>query len=228
MTSSWMPLLTSLGPWAALLLIMSVVFAETGLLVGFFLPGDSLLFAAGLFIAAGSIPLPVALVIVATWACAVAGDQVAYHIGNRYGPRLFSRRPSRLWSPHHVEAGRMFFEHHGPKAVILARFIPLARTFTPAVAGAVGMPRRRFSTYNVLGGLAWTTTMTLAGFFLGGVTVVAAHVELFTIGLVALSLLPAAWSLVLRIRGRQPSDPPGETDAAHEPELAITTPTRDA
>ncbi|MCM3515152.1 DedA family protein [Nocardioides sp. P86] len=198
MTAIFVPLLATLGP-AALLLLCAVVFAETGLLVGFFLPGDSLLFAAGLLVATGTIPVPVLLVVAATWASASVGDQVAYTIGRRYGPRLFDRRPSRLFSPRHVSAARAFFDRHGHKAVILARFVPLARTFTPVVAGAVAMPRRRFTAYNVLGGLAWTTAMTLAGFYLGGVPLIAHHVEVTSLALVGLSLVPAAIALA---RGR--------------------------
>jgi membrane-associated protein len=199
MTLALVPLLASLGS-AALLLLVGVVFAETGLLVGFFLPGDSILFAAGLFVSTGVIPLPLSLVLAATWAAAVAGDQVGYSIGHRVGPRLFASDTSRWWSRRHLEAARRFFDRHGTKAVVLARFVPGARTFTPVVAGAVGMPRRRFTAYNVAGGLGWTLAMILAGFFLGGVQVVAAHVELFTLGLIALSLVPAAIAMVRRRR----------------------------
>lgn len=195
-------MLAGLGP-AALLLLMVVIFAETGLLVGFFLPGDSLLFAAGLLVAAGTIPLPLGLVIAGTGASAVAGDQVAYAIGHRYGARLLARHRTRWWSRRHLLAARGFFERHGPQAVVLARFVPLARTFTPVVAGAVGMPRRRFTTYNVIGGFAWTAGVTLAGYFLGGVPLIAAHVELAILALVAASLLPATWSLIRRLRARR-------------------------
>lgn len=198
MTLALVPLLAHLGIWSAALLA-GVVFAETGLLVGFFLPGDSLLFAAGVFSAAGAIPVPVAVLVAVTWLCAVVGDQVAYSIGAGLGPRLFARRPSRFWSPSHVEAGHRFFVRHGHKAVILARFVPLARTFTPVVAGALEMPRGRFSAYNVVGGLLWTAGMITAGFLLGGVPIVAGHVELFTLALIGVSLVPA---LVMWLRRR--------------------------
>lgn len=157
----------------------------------FFLPGDSLLFAAGLFTAAGVIPLPIGLILAGAAASAVAGDQVGFRIGRRLGPRLFAPGGRRPWSQRHVAAAHDFFERHGHKAVVLARFVPLARTFTPVVAGAVGMPARRFTGYNVVGGLLWTTSMLLAGFFLGGVPLIAAHVELATVALIAVSLIPA-------------------------------------
>jgi membrane-associated protein len=199
MTSTLTTLLTDLGPVAVLVLI-AVVFAETGLLVGFFLPGDSLLFAAGLLVASGALPVPLAVVIVATWLAAATGDQVAYWIGGRVGARLLGGRGSRWVPSRHVEAARAFFEHHGHKAVILARFVPVARTFTPVVAGTVAMPRRRFTVYNVAGGLLWTTSMCLAGYFLGTVPIVADHVDLVTLGIVALSLVPAAIAVARRRR----------------------------
>ena len=197
MTFALVPLLAATGS-AALLVLVAVVFAETGLLVGFFLPGDSLLFAGGVYVAAGVVPLPVWLVVLATWAAAIAGDQVAFLLGRRLGPRLFERRPSRLWSPRHVEAGRAFFERHGHKAVVLARFVPLARTFTPVVAGALDMPRRRFSAYNVTGALLWCAGTVLAGYFLGGVPFVAAHVEVVTVALIVVSMVPAGVGLLRR------------------------------
>lgn len=194
-------MLSDLGPVAVLVLV-AVVFAETGLLVGFFLPGDSLLFAAGLLVASGVLPVPLFVVIVATWAAAALGDQVAYWIGGRLGGRLFTGR-SRFISTKHVESARVFFEKHGHLAVILARFVPLARTFTPVVAGAVEMPRRRFTIYNVVGGLLWTTSMCLAGCFLGGVPLVANHVDIVTIGIIALSLLPAVLSFLRHRRNHR-------------------------
>lgn len=204
MTSALTSLLSDLGP-VAVLLLFAVVFAETGLLIGFFLPGDSLLFAAGLLVASGVLPVPLFVVIAATWLAAALGDQVAYWIGRRLGGRLFTSN-SRFVSAKHVDSARVFFERHGHMAVILARFVPLARTFTPVVAGAVEMPRRRFTIYNVVGGLLWTTSMCLAGYFLGGVPLVANHVDVVTIGIIALSLLPAAFSLLRHRRNRRRSE----------------------
>ena len=218
MTLVLTPLLTVLGPFAVLLLA-GVVFAETGLLVGFFLPGDSLLFAAGLFAAAGAIPVPVLVLGAAAWGAGVAGDQVAYAIGHRWGPGLVARGGGRRrWlDVRHLDAAQRFFERHGPKAIVLARFLPLVRTFTPVVAGAASMPRRRFTTYNVLGGLLWVAVMMAAGWFLGGVPWIAAHVELATMALIAGPLvLPACPPRALRrVRpgqgGAGPTDPGGQT-----------------
>jgi membrane-associated protein/undecaprenyl-diphosphatase len=197
------PLMAVLGPLAVFLL-MGVLFAETGLLAGFFLPGDSLLFAAGVLVAAGAIQLPIWLVAVAAFAAAVVGDQVGYLVGRRFGPRVFSRADSRWLSRDHVSRAERFFDRHGPKAVLLARFVPVVRTLVPAVAGMGRMPRRRFTAYNVAGGLGWAVGMLLAGFFLGGIAFIAAHIELLAIGVVALSLVPAGIA-VIRRRVRRPS-----------------------
>ncbi|KAA1399903.1 VTT domain-containing protein [Aeromicrobium ginsengisoli] len=195
------PLLYSLGP-AALLLIMAVVFAESGLLVGFFLPGDSLLFLAGALVASHVISLPVWLLGLGVFAAAVLGDQVGYSIGRRLGPRLFSRPDSRLFSQANADRASQFFDHHGSGAVILARFVPVIRTCVPAVAGVAHMPRRRFSIYNLVGGAAWSVSIVTVGYLFGGITFVAAHIELITIGLAALSVVPATVAYARNRRGR--------------------------
>jgi membrane-associated protein len=141
------PLMAALGPLAVLLL-MVVLFAETGLLIGFFLPGDSLLFTAGVLVAAGVVPLPLWLVAAGAFAAAAMGDQVGYLLGRRFGPRVFHRSDLRLLAKDHVIRARVFFDRHGPRAVILARFVPVVRTLTPVVAGVGHMPRRRFTLYN--------------------------------------------------------------------------------
>jgi membrane-associated protein len=205
MIATLTPLLYTLGP-AALLLVMAVVFAESGLLVGFFLPGDSLLFLAGALVAAHVIGLPIWLLAAGVFIAAVAGDQVGYLIGRRFGPRLFSRPDSRLFSQTNAERAQRFFDRHGPKAVILARFVPVVRTFVPATAGVGRMLRRRFTTYNVVGAAAWSIGIVAAGFFFGGIPVVAHHIELITIGLAAFSVVPA-----LVAYGRSRSDQPTET-----------------
>ncbi|HBO53734.1 DedA family protein [Janibacter terrae] len=197
-------LLTHLGPMAVAVLA-AVIFAETGLLVGFFLPGDSLLFTAGLLVASHVIPVPLVLVVLATWVAAAVGDQVAYVIGHRLGGRLLAKGGTR-WAPERrVRSATDFFDRHGHKAVVLARFVPLVRTFTPVVAGAVAMPRRRFTGYNVVGGLAWTASLLTAGHFLGQVPVIAHHVDLAVLGVIAVSLVPAAVA-VLRARGQAPAE----------------------
>lgn len=215
-------LMSSLGP-LALLVLVAAIFAETGLLVGFFLPGDSLLFGAGLLVASHALPEPLALVIVAAWVAGVLGDQVAYVIGERLGPRLLGEHGPRWVSTRHVRAAQAFFGRHGHKAVILARFVPLVRTFTPVVAGGVGMPRRRFTAFNVAGGLLWTVSMCLAGYFLGGLPLIAAHVDLVVIAMIAVSLVPAAVALVRRrarrARRAQPDRPAQEEQPEAEREL---------
>ena len=183
------------GP-VALLVVMAVLFAESGLLVGFFLPGDSLLFSAGVLVAGGVIHLPLALLAAGGVVAAFLGDQTGYLIGRRAGPRVFHRPDARLLSPRHAERARDFFERHGPKAVVLARFVPVVRTFTPTVAGVGRMPYRRFMAYNAIGAGTWVLAMLAAGYLLGGVPFVAAHVEVLAAAAVALSLLPAAASLV--------------------------------
>ena len=195
MIAALTPSLVVLGP-IALLVAMGIVFAETGLLVGFFLPGDSLLFSLGILGAGGLLHLPFWLVAAGLLVAAVAGDQVGYLIGRRFGPQVFSRSESRFFSRSHADRAQAFFATHGPKAVVLARFVPVVRTFTPVVAGVARMPRRRFTAYNVVGALAWTTGLLTVGFYLGGVPLIAAHIELFAIGLVALSLIPAAAGLL--------------------------------
>lgn len=195
MLPSLTPFLTSLGP-AALLVVMAIVFTETGLLVGFFLPGDSLLFTAGLLTASGAISMPVALMVLGAAVAAVAGDQVGYLLGRRYGTRLFERPDSRFFRKAHAQHAQVFFERHGSRAVVLARFVPVVRTFTPVVAGIARMPYRRYLVYNAAGGVVWCTALVLAGYFLGGVAFVAAHVEVMTLAVVVLSLVPAGVAVV--------------------------------
>ncbi|MEG9224630.1 VTT domain-containing protein [Aeromicrobium sp. Sec7.5] len=193
------PALVVLGP-LALLLVMAIVFAETGLLVGFFLPGDSLLFITGALVASHVIHLPLGLVALAVVVAAAAGDQVGYLIGHRWGPRVFARPDSRLFRQEHVAVAEEFFLKHGPVAVISARFVPVVRTFTPVVAGVAMMPRRRFTTYNIIGALAWGIGIVVTGFFFGGIPFVAHHIELIAIGLALLSLAPASIAFLRRRR----------------------------
>lgn len=201
MIAALTPFLMALGP-VALLLMMGVVFAETALLIGFFLPGDSLLFTAGILTAAGVVHLPFWVMAVGLFAAAAAGDQVGFLLGRRWGPRLFNRPDSRFFSRTHAERAHHFFARHGAKAVVLARFVPVVRSFIPVVAGAVRMPYRRFTVYNLGGALLWAVGLLTAGYFLGGVPIVAAHVELIAIAVVAFSLLPAGLALARRRRNK--------------------------
>jgi membrane protein DedA with SNARE-associated domain len=212
--------LTALGGPLSLLLIMGIVFAETGLLAGFFLPGDSLLFSAGVLLAGGAIHLPFAVVAVGVVAAAFLGDQVGYLLGRKAGPRLFSRPDSRLFSRRHAARAHDFFLRHGPKAVVLARFVPIVRTFTPTVAGVGAMPYRRFVLYNALGAVIWGIGMLTAGYLLGGVPFVASHVEVMTLAVVALSLFPAVASIVRARRRSRSSGPGPDADDTPARELA--------
>jgi len=198
------PLMATLGPLAVLLL-MAVLFAETGLLVGFFLPGDSLLFAAGVLVAAGAMHLPLWMVAAGALVAAGLGDQVGYLVGRWSGPRIFNRPESRLFSRRHVDRAHAFFDRHGPRAVILARFVPVVRTFTPVVAGVGRMSRRRFTVYNLVGAATWAVGLLVAGFFLGGVPVIADHIELVAVGLASLSVVPASIAFARRRARRRAS-----------------------
>jgi membrane-associated protein len=177
--------------------IMAILFAECGLLVGFFLPGDSLLFTAGLLVAGGRVAPPWLLLVLLPLA-AVAGNLVGWWIGRKAGPTVFDRPESRLFTARH--AVRAFFERNGARTVILARFVPVVRTFATVMAGAARMDFRRFAAYSLIGGIAWTTSVTLLGYWLGQVTLVRTHVELFIVGVVVLSLVPVVIEGVRRRR----------------------------
>lgn len=201
MTALLTPLLLTLGP-AALLVVMAVVFAESGLLLGVVLPGDSLLFLAGALVTSHVIALPIWLVAAGVVLAAAAGDQVGYLLGRRFGPSIFSRPGSRLLRPEHVGRAHAFFARRGDVAVVIARFLPVVRTLTPAVAGAARMPRRRFTTFNLLGALVWGAGVVTVGALFGGVPFVAAHIELITIGLALLSVVPLTVEVLRRRSGR--------------------------
>jgi membrane-associated protein len=189
---SWLDpeqLLRMLGPYVLLGLCI-IIFAECGLLIGFFLPGDSLLFTAGLFVAGGIIGTPIWLVCLLLTVCAVAGNVVGYYIGYQAGPALFNKPDSRLFKHEHVDKTHNFFEKYGPRAIVLGRFVPIVRTFITAIAGVGRMDPRKYFTYSIIGGIAWATGVTLLGFWLGRITFVKNHVELILVGIVFLSILP--------------------------------------
>jgi membrane-associated protein len=166
----------------------AIVFAETGLMIGFFLPGDSLLVTAGVFAAAGH--LDIVLLNVVLVIAAILGDTVGYWIGRRAGPALFRRPKSLLFNPEHLRRAHDFYEKHGGKTIILARFMPIVRTFAPVVAGMGRMEYRRFVSFNVFGGLLWVVSMTLIGYFLGKIPGVREHIEIVILIVVFLSILP--------------------------------------
>ena len=171
-----------------LTVITAIVFAETGLFVGFFLPGDSLLFTAGALAAQGhfSIVLLNTLLIVA----AIVGDTVGYWFGRKMGPALFTRPKSLFFNPAHLRRAHDFYEKHGGKTIVLARFMPIIRTFAPVVAGMGKMDYARFLAFNVFGGMGWVLSMTFAGYFLGQVPFVQRHFEAVIIAIIFLSILP--------------------------------------
>jgi membrane-associated protein len=183
--------------------IFAIVFAESGLLVGFFLPGDSLLFTAG-FLASGpqslidkGLPhLPLLPLLIGVAAAAVIGDQVGYLFGRKVGPALFRREDSRFFKQSNIDKARGYFEKYGAKTIVLARFVPIVRTFTPIVAGVSEMHYRTFVTYNIIGGVAWGVGVTLLGYFLGQVDFIANHLELAILSIVAISILPVVIEVV--------------------------------
>jgi len=197
--------------------IFLVVFAESGLLIGFFLPGDSLLFTAG-FLASGppslldkGLPhLPLIPLLIGVVVCAIAGDQVGYVFGRRVGPALFRRPDSRIFKQAHIEKAHAYFEKYGAKTIVIARFVPIVRTFAPIVAGVGGMHYRTFVTYNIVGGIGWGAGMTLLGYFLGQVSFISDHLEATVLVIVALSLLPIVIEVLRSRRERASAATAGE------------------
>ena len=179
-----------------LLVISLIVFAESGLLVGFFLPGDSLLFTAGLFVANGAIGAPLWLVCLVLVAAAVLGNACGYWIGRAAGPAIFDKPRSRLFNPAHVLKTQEFFDKYGNRAIVLGRFVPVVRTFITVMAGVGRMEPKRYLTYSLIGGVAWAAGVTLLGFWLGQFAFVRANIELILILIVAVSVLPIAVELV--------------------------------
>lgn len=182
--------------------LLAIIFAECGLLVGFFLPGDTLLFAAGVLVANNSklLPSSIALVCVLASIAAVAGNLVGYQIGLKAGPAIFKRPQSFLFRPEHLERTSAFFTRFGGAAILLARFVPVVRTFITVLAGASKMRWRTYVTYSVIGGTVWATVMTLLGFSLGQVVFLRDHLDVIVVGAVLLSTGTAAVELLRRGR----------------------------
>jgi len=174
----------------AVFIACAIVFIETGLLAGFFLPGDSLLFVIGVFLASPQATMPLWLACTLIALSAWLGDQTGYWIGRRLGPAVFNRPNSRFFSKKNVEAAQRFFEKHGPKAVILAHFVPIMRTFIPVAAGVGKMEYSRFLRFNIIGVLGWGAGVTALGYFLGGFSFVQEHVEWVTLTFIVLSTIP--------------------------------------
>jgi membrane-associated protein len=193
--------LDDLVRWGGYVALVAIVFAETGLLIGFFLPGDSLLITAGLLAATGALNIWYVNGLVI--AAAVIGDSVGYAIGARLGPRLFTREKSLLFNPRHVARTRTFYARHGAKTIVIARFVPMIRTFAPVVAGVAQMEYRTFVVYNVAGGVGWVTSMTWAGYLLGqAVPNISDHIHIVVGIVILLSLVPIAIEFLKERRRR--------------------------
>jgi membrane-associated protein len=195
-------LINSYGLWG----ILAIIFAESGLVFGFFLPGDSLLVTAGLLASthrAGDVHLNLAALLIGCSIAAIAGDQVGYAFGSRFGTALFSRRESRLFKPDHLHRARQYLDTRGSKMIVLARFVPAVRTFTPIVAGASGMRYGFFVPYNVAGGILWVCGMISAGYSLGRSV---AHIDRYLVPVIAvvivISLVPVILEFIRARRGR--------------------------
>lgn len=195
--------LDALIRWGGYTVLVAIVFVETGLFA--FLPGDSLLITAGLVAAAGHLNIWALNVFLSV--AAVAGDNVGYAIGARIGPRLFTREKSGFFNPAHLERTRRFYARHGAKTIVIARFVPIVRTFAPIVAGVGQMPYRRFVLYNVIGGVGWVLSMTWAGYLLGQmVPNIDRHIHVLVIVVIVLSLVPIAIE-ILKERRRSSATP---------------------
>jgi membrane-associated protein len=186
------------------LMVCSVIFVETGLFVGFFLPGDSLLVTAGVFAAAGQISL--SWVLFPGCLCAIAGDQLGYFIGRKAGESLYRREDSRFFRKKHLLRAHEFYEKHGPKAIIIARFVPIVRTFCPPVAGASQMRYSRYLTFDIFGGFLWVCSMILAGYTLGEkIPHIQSRIHWVIAVVIVLSLMPAAVEALKALRRNKQS-----------------------
>lgn len=172
-----------------------IVFAETGLFLGFFFPGDSLLFVAGLLAAQGLFPPEILIATIAV--AAITGNMAGYWFGEKVGPKLFDREDSLLFRKQHVRRAQTFYEEHGAKTIALARFIPIVRTFAPIVAGVAKMQYRTFLTYNIIGGLVWTSGLVLGGYLFGNlISDVDRYLLPVILVIIVVSFMPAVWHIV--------------------------------
>jgi membrane-associated protein len=195
---SWLDpevILRGMGGWALLVLCL-IIFAECGLLIGFFLPGDSLLFVAGLFVATGAIEAPLWLVCVLVTVCAFVGTMCGYWIGSKVGPAMFNKPNSKLFKREHVDKTHEFFEKYGARAIIMARFVPIVRTFITATAGVGRMDAKKFFTYSAIGAVLWATGVTVLGYFLGEISFIEKNIDVMAILIVLISLIPIVIEVV--------------------------------
>ncbi len=189
----------AIGAWVVVI-ACAIIFAETGLLVGFFLPGDSLLFTAGLLVSTGTMPVNIWVLMALLIVCAFVGNQLGYYIGYKAGPAIFNKPDSKLFKKQHVDSAHAFFEKHGGKALILARFVPIVRTFVPVIVGVAKMDMRKFLLFNAIGAVAWAGGVTYLGYVLGNkVPWVRDNLDVIFIGIVAVSVIPIGIELLKAI-----------------------------
>lgn len=178
-----------------LLLIALIIFSESGMMVGFFLPGDTLLFSAGILAASGKLPIILTLIVISL--AAIIGDNVGYHIGRKLGPRLFKKPDSIIFRKEYIDRAETFYEKYGSKTMLVAHFVPIVRAFAPVTAGAGHMDYKRFAAYDAIGDIAWTLSVTLLGFFVGSrIPGVENYIEPVLIGIVLLFMLPTLYHIV--------------------------------
>jgi membrane-associated protein len=212
-------ILDALGPYA-LVGVLVIVFVECGLLLGFFLPGDSLLFTAGLLIATGFIDTPLWLACLLIVIAACTGNLLGYAIGYRAGPAIFNREDSRLFKRQYVDKTHEFFERFGARAIVLARFVPIVRTFITVMAGVGRMDLRRYAIYTTLGGMMWGAGITVCGYFLGQIAFFRQNIEAILVAIVLVSVVPIGIELLrtrlqLRKERARTPDPP-TTASVHD------------
>lgn len=188
------------GPVAAVIVLMIIIFAESGLLIGFFLPGDSILFTAGFLVHAGVLDFNIHALVVLLFIAAVAGDSVGYLFGRRVGRRIFNRPNSRLFKQENIKRAEEFYEKHGSKTIVIARFIPIIRTFAPIVAGVGKMHYKTFVTFNVIGALLWAVGITYAGYYIGaGLERVGIHVDTILLPIIAIIVIVSVLPPIIHI-----------------------------
>lgn len=202
--------------------LLGALFVETGLLIGFFLPGDSLLFTAGVLVAQADPFVPLWVILVFAPIAAALGDQCGYMIGRAAGPAVFDRPDAKRLGPVQLARAQSFFDAYGARTIVLARFVPVVRTLAPVMAGASGMKYRTFLVYNIIGALAWGVGVPILGYLLGGIPFVRNHIEVILITVVALSILPLAVNyLRSRFRGHAPAN---QHKHRPDPDTSVSSP----
>ena len=215
-------IINAAGPWA-LLVVGLIVFSETGLLVGFILPGDTLLIITGLLAFSGAMPIWLACLVISV--AAFLGGEVGYLIGHRVGPRIFERKESGLFSKENVIRTNKFFERFGPFAIIAARFVPIVRTFAPVAAGVGHMPYRRYSLYNAIGAVIWGTGLTFAGFLLGYIEPLAIfvkeYIDVILLCAIAIAVIPTAYHAIRQSLKARRMAREGKADALTDEQIVL-------